>query len=262
MNFEIDNKALICCVEARPALWRAVHRDRNNRAKTRLLWAEIAAFLLPGVPGADRFVRKRWKSLRDKYRRLVTARVLAQKDGIEAEEGMDSVAADDVSWQYFEHLVFLNDSLTRLPKSHKLSDSGVATEEVVLPETTYADVDCISLLSVESNQGTAPAASPSMESQAAISDISDQELIATVATEELPVQIPTPEDTPRKKRKGADNLQQQLREVSRLLSEYKSPDEDEYFALSLVGHMRKVKSSKKLDMQLEILKVVQKYKEQ
>ncbi|KAK8761820.1 hypothetical protein V5799_026911 [Amblyomma americanum] len=258
MSLALDNEALIYCVEARPALWHALHKDHKNRTKTRLLWAEVAARLLPGVPGADTVVQKRWKSLRDKFRRLLTAQVLAQKNDIKTEEGTDVTAADDVSWKYFEQLAFLKDSLTRLPNSHKLNHSGVTAEEAVSAVAPYVDVDSVSLLSVESNQDAAPAASLSTESPEGASDVSDQEL---AATDELPARMPTPQPRQRKRRKVDDGLQQQLEEVSRLLSDYKPPDADEYFALSLVGHMRKVKPSKKLDMQLEILNLMQKYKE-
>ncbi|XP_077518269.1 uncharacterized protein LOC144128608 isoform X2 [Amblyomma americanum] len=142
--------------------------------------------------------------------------------------------------------------------SHKLNHSGVTAEEAVSAVAPYVDVDSVSLLSVESNQDAAPAASLSTESPEGASDVSDQEL---AATDELPARMPTPQPRQRKRRKVDDGLQQQLEEVSRLLSDYKPPDADEYFALSLVGHMRKVKPSKKLDMQLEILNLMQKYKE-
>lgn len=254
---KLDIEALIYCVEARPALWHSRHKDHKNRFKKRLLWAEVAAAVLPDVCDAEAMVQKRWKSLRDKFRRLFIARMSAQKNGMKAEEAADATV-DDVTWPYYEQLLFLKNSMERIPLSNNANVSEEPSEKVLLGIAPYGDVDCVSLLSVESNHDALPAASPSTDSQAMVSDLSDQEIaIAEPADIE-----PAPQRRQRKRKKEDEDLQQQLDEVSNLLEKHKPPDEDEHFAMSLVSHMRAVKPENKLEMRVKVLQIVQMFKEQ
>lgn len=254
---KLDIEALIYCIEARPALWHSRHKDHKNRFKKRLLWAEVAAAVLPGVCDAEAMVQKRWKSLRDKFRRLAIARMSAQKNGMKAEEAADATV-DDVTWPYYEQLLFLKNSMEGIPLSNNVNVSEEPSEEVLLGIAPYGDVDCVSLLSVESNHDALPAASPSTDSQAMVSDLSDQEIaIAEPADIE-----PAPHRRQRKRKKEDEDLQQQLDEVSNLLEKHKPPDEDEHFAMSLVSHMRAVKPENKLEMRVKVLQIVQMFKEQ
>lgn len=256
---KLDNDALIYSVEARPALWHWRHKDHKNRFKKRMLWAEVAAAVLPGVTDAEAMVQKRWKSLRDKFRRLVTAQI-AQKNGIKTEDQAADGNADDVTWPYYEQLLFLKNSMEGISSFSNVNVPGEPSEETLLRTAPYGDVDCVSLLSVESNHGALPAASPSTDSQVMLSDLSEQEIAAVEALEEVP--SPVPQRRQRKRKRDDEDLQQQIDEVSSLLDKHMSPDEDEYFAMSLVSHMRAVKPEYKLQMRVKLLQVVQMFKEQ
>ncbi|XP_075732211.1 uncharacterized protein LOC142774959 [Rhipicephalus microplus] len=253
---KLDNDALIYNVEARPALWQSRHKDHKNRFKKRILWAEVAAAVLPGVSDAESMVQKRWKSLRDKFRRLATAQV-AQKNGTKTEDQAADGNVDDVTWPHYDQLLFLKTSMEGIWPVSNENVPGGPSEETLLAIAPYGDVDCVSLLSVESNHGALPAASPSTDSQAMVSDLSDQETAAAEMVHEVP--SPPPQRRQRKRKKDED-LQQQLEEVSSLLE--KPPDEDEYFAMSLVSHMRAVKPEYKLQMRMKVLQVVQMFKDQ
>ncbi|XP_070392595.1 uncharacterized protein [Dermacentor albipictus] len=100
----IDNERLISAVEARPSLWHSRHRDHKNRQKKAALWREVAAIVVPGVQDGVTAVQKRWKSLRDKFRRCYND-ATSQKSGAGAEE------ESECSWPFFELLMFLRDTM-------------------------------------------------------------------------------------------------------------------------------------------------------
>ncbi|KAH6946311.1 hypothetical protein HPB50_012759 [Hyalomma asiaticum] len=113
----IDNEALIAAVEARQSLWLARHKDHRNRHRKAVLWREVADIALPGVRDGVTAVQKRWKSLRDKFRRLYTE-MSSRKSGAAADE-------DDFecTWPYFELLLFLRDTMETRPTSGNFTDS-------------------------------------------------------------------------------------------------------------------------------------------
>lgn len=111
-NHVIDNEKLIGAMEARPALWQSKHPEHRNRFKKGVLWDEVAAAVLPGAPAADagkqtypldcsaawrvlhcfrsefsfvlfalavRCLQKRWKYLRDRYRRVSRFDVMSMR---------------------------------------------------------------------------------------------------------------------------------------------------------------------------------------
>ncbi|KAH6935201.1 hypothetical protein HPB50_004574 [Hyalomma asiaticum] len=112
---------------------------------------------------------------------------------------------------------------------------------------------------VESNQGALPAASPSTDSQAIVSDLSDQEIAASEAAYEEP--SPAPRRRQRKRKREDEDLQRQLDEVSSLLEKHKPPDEHEHFAMSLASRMSAVKPENVLEMLVKLLQVIQMFKE-
>ncbi|KAH6925558.1 hypothetical protein HPB50_007110 [Hyalomma asiaticum] len=107
LPMEIDNELLISSVAARPMLWQVKNKEFKNKVKKNALWLEVAAAVLPGVPNAENFIQTRWKSLRDKFRRLWTQLKAAHKSGAGAEDTDEM----NVSWPYFEMLLFLKDSI-------------------------------------------------------------------------------------------------------------------------------------------------------
>ncbi|XP_077512680.1 uncharacterized protein LOC144123810 [Amblyomma americanum] len=67
---------------------------------------------LPTSESVD-LVQKRWKSLRDKFRRLYTARQLGRKSGA----GADDIEATDFVWAHYEQLLFLRNTMFTRPTS-------------------------------------------------------------------------------------------------------------------------------------------------
>ncbi|KAH7964998.1 hypothetical protein HPB49_002763 [Dermacentor silvarum] len=109
----INNEALIACVEARPALWQAKHKHHKNKHMTRCLWTEVARIVMPDAAVTDDVItalQKRWKSLRDKFRRLLKGLQEEKKSGA----GADDVQ-DDVVWPFFEQMMFLRDTMEYRP---------------------------------------------------------------------------------------------------------------------------------------------------
>lgn len=273
-TYYLDNETLISAVEARPALWQGTHRDHKNRFKKLKLWAQVAAALLPRIPNAEGIVQKRWKSLRDKFRRVLVARQHCQQNGQAAEE------LGEITWAYFPQLLFLKETMdVRLVKHIRHDPAGPAEEapEDIIIENTECDLDTMSLVSVES----APdAPSPSNDSQHAESPSAEPVSMKPV---EASSTWSVPEDSSQhyavsygkqqKRRrkdvfhKDEEELVQQLKKEDQVLShldsvltrmaQHKPPDEDEHFALSLISHMRAVKAEKKLLMRMKILQVLE-----
>ncbi|KAH7975838.1 hypothetical protein HPB52_006183 [Rhipicephalus sanguineus] len=67
-------------------------------------------------------IHTRWKSLRDKFRRLCVALKAAHKN----EAGAEDTKELDVAWLYFDMMVFLKDSVEGRP-THQDESDGVAT---------------------------------------------------------------------------------------------------------------------------------------
>lgn len=271
-TYYLDNETLIGAVEARPALWQATHRDHKNRFKKHKLWAQVAAALLPRIPNAEGVVQKRWKSLRDKFRRVLVARQHCQQNGQAAEE------LGEITWAYFPQLLFLKETMDMRPVKRIRHDPAGPAEEApedIIIENTECDLDTMSLVSVES----APdAPSPSNDSQPTESPSAEP---APVKPAEASSTWGVPEDSSlryavsygrqqKRRRKDEEELEQQLKKEDQVLSHldsvltrmahHKPPDEDEHFALSLISHMRAVKAEKKLLMRMKILQVLEDFK--
>ncbi|XP_077507313.1 uncharacterized protein LOC144116456 [Amblyomma americanum] len=128
MSEVINNELLIAAVERRRSLWLASDRLHKNKNVKAALWREVAEDVLPGAPGRHTLrscfsryncaesvdlVQKRWKSLRDKFRRLYTARQLGRKSGA----GADDIEPTDFVWARYEQLLFLRDTMVTRPTS-------------------------------------------------------------------------------------------------------------------------------------------------
>ncbi|KAH8033459.1 hypothetical protein HPB51_013133 [Rhipicephalus microplus] len=111
----IDNKILITAVQHRLPLWMASHRQHKDKIVKAAMWREVAAAVLPNVniDDAAELVQKRWKSLRDKFRRLFVANKKAKSGA-----GLDDVKCITITWPYLQLLYFLKDTMqTRAPAS-------------------------------------------------------------------------------------------------------------------------------------------------
>ncbi|XP_070386454.1 transcription factor Adf-1-like [Dermacentor albipictus] len=123
----INNEALIVCVEARPALWQAKHKHHKNKHMTRCLWSEVSKIVMPDVAVTDEIItalQKRWKSLRDKFRRVLKTLQEKKKSGA----GADDVQ-DDVAWPFFDQMMFLRDTMEYRPTSGNVPPVPPSNEE-------------------------------------------------------------------------------------------------------------------------------------
>nr|XP_050022800.1 uncharacterized protein LOC126516741 [Dermacentor andersoni] len=242
----IDNELLIAIVEARPILWQTKHKEHKNRVKKNVLWIEVAAIVLPGVPNAENIVQTRWKSLRDKFRRLLMAMKKEQKSGAGAEE---TDATEHVAWPYFELLMFLKDSVEGRPTSGNMKTA----EQLLLDissQGSCSDIDAVSVTS-ECTQDV-PLTPASGTAEDTISDES---------TPNEPTCTPIQPQQQKKKKRNRDMYENELQNVANQLNNYKPRDMDEHFALALLEHMRTVRPEKKIDLQLKLLQVVKEFKE-
>ncbi|KAL1426816.1 hypothetical protein MTO96_017958 [Rhipicephalus appendiculatus] len=104
----IDNELLISAVEARQPLWLTRHVGYRNRQLKAGLWREVAALVLPAAEDGVALVQKRWKSLRDKFRRCFND-ATSQRSGAGADEDTDC------TWPFFDLLFFLRDTMETMP---------------------------------------------------------------------------------------------------------------------------------------------------
>ncbi|XP_072143796.1 uncharacterized protein [Dermacentor andersoni] len=292
----IDNELLIAIVEARPILWQTKHKEHKNRVKKNVLWIEVAAIVLPGVPNAgkisafelhafqlsemclnvyesdattmcpgqlrfmvarcgvakltgvmifaENIVQTRWKSLRDKFRRLLMAMKKEQKSGAGAEE---TDATEHVAWPYFELLMFLKDSVEGRPTSGNMKTA----EQLLLDissQGSCSDIDAVSVTSECTQDVPLTPASGTAED--------------TISDESTPNE-PTcaPIQPQQKKKRNRDMYEKELQNVANQLNNYKPRDMDEHFALALLEHMRTVRPENKIDLQLKLLQVVKEFKD-
>ncbi|KAH7967092.1 hypothetical protein HPB49_022582 [Dermacentor silvarum] len=77
------------------------------------VWREVAASVLPNINGelAPELVKKRWKSLRDTFRRYFSGHMQSQTSGA------DDVQSVDTDWPLVELFLFLNDRMVTRPTS-------------------------------------------------------------------------------------------------------------------------------------------------
>ncbi|KAH6946482.1 hypothetical protein HPB50_013717 [Hyalomma asiaticum] len=121
----INNEILIAAVQETPPLWLARHRQHKDKFVKAALWREVAAIVMPamGIEEATELLQKRWKSLRDKFRRLFTVQKKAKKSGAGVED------IDLITWPYFDILAFLNDTVeTRATSGNFTSEDRVNLE--------------------------------------------------------------------------------------------------------------------------------------
>ncbi|KAH6919762.1 hypothetical protein HPB50_029250 [Hyalomma asiaticum] len=245
LPMDIDNELLISSVAARSILWQVKNTEFKNKVKKNALWLEVTAAVLPGVTNAG------WKPLRDKFRRLWTQLKAAHKSGAGAED-TDEI---NVSWPYFEMLLFLKDSIEGRATSGNMKSTQAILLDLSGSHSSYSDVDTLSV-DMEGNSSQSECFSqecplPLPENTPAAT--SEAEISSEVAPH---LHQPKP---PQKRKKHADLFIEELSNVQNELNNCAPKDADEHFALALLGHMRAVKPEKKLDMHLKLLQVVKEF---
>ncbi|KAK8764149.1 hypothetical protein V5799_033244 [Amblyomma americanum] len=252
----IDNETLIRNVECRPLHWQVKHKDHKNRLKKNILWAEVAAAVLPNVPNAENLMQKRWKSLRDKFRRILVANKECQKSGAGAEDAEESVNGD-VSWAYYDQMMFLRDSVEGRPTS------GNMTAQVLLQNivTGYCDMEPLSIPPSENSQGQAGGAFTAEQRIATDMAVApDNHSLLDEPPSLTPPPSP-PEARPLQKKRKHESFREELEQASAQIRNNTPQDVDEHFAMSLVHHMRRVKPERRIEMQLRVPQVMQEFAE-
>ncbi|CAH1954916.1 unnamed protein product [Acanthoscelides obtectus] len=120
---EIDNEKLISAVREKPPLWNMKDKRYHSRDVQRKLWSKVADEV--GVTNNVNEVKKKWKGLRDVFRREYKK---VHKSGDEAPEEGSS------SWTFFDQMLFLSDIIE--PRQLK---GNVASPERTLSRNNDGD---------------------------------------------------------------------------------------------------------------------------
>ncbi|KAK8771008.1 hypothetical protein V5799_025748, partial [Amblyomma americanum] len=243
----IDNETLIRNVECRPVLWQVKHKDLKNRLKKNILWAEVAAGVLPKVPNAEDFMQKRWKSLRDNVRRILVANKKCQKSGAGAEDAEESVNGDG-SWAYYDQMMFLQDSV------EGRITSGNMTAQVLLQNivTGYCDMERVSIPPSEDSQGQAGAFTTEQRISMDMAVAPDNQSLLDELLSLTPSPPPS-EARPLQKKRKHEPFHKELEQVSAQIRNNTTQDVDQHFTMSLMHHMRRFKPERRIEMQLRVL---------
>ncbi|KMQ87753.1 hypothetical protein RF55_12880 [Lasius niger] len=140
---DLDIELLILEVQKRTPLWDfSLPLDQRNRETVRRLWDEISAELNGKLNAAD--AKKKFKSLRDTFRKLV-----------QAEQHASGSARIDIKekWKYYDAMEFMRDSCLLRP-THTNASQDLQEEEadyITTPNDDDRDVDISSIASSMGN---------------------------------------------------------------------------------------------------------------
>ncbi|XP_077493952.1 uncharacterized protein LOC144104685 [Amblyomma americanum] len=243
-------------VECRPVLLQVKHKDHKNRLKKNILWADVAAAVLPNVPNAENLMQKRWKYLRDKFRRILVANKESQKSGAGAEDAQESVNRDG-SWAYYDQIMFLRDGVEGRPTS------GNMTAQVLLQiiVTGYCYMEPVSIPPIENSQGQAGGAFTTEQMIAKDMAVAPDNQSLLDEPPSLTPPPPAPEARPLQKKRKHESFREELEQVSAQIRNITPQDVDEHFAMSLLPNRRRVKPERRIEMQLRVVQVLQVFSE-
>ncbi|BES93878.1 Alcohol dehydrogenase transcription factor Myb/SANT-like [Nesidiocoris tenuis] len=218
----MDMDRLICEVFQRKALWDQGDPKHHNRFVLDFQWDEVAA----EMNTTRDVVRKKWKSLRDNFRKEL------QKESYPPFGNGGSEPTWKSSWRYFESLRFLQDQFTA--KSSAESFLELKTESVVPFELEMTD-------NVENSQDFTPQDS----SRAPMSDHSS----VTFGT--------------RKRQLPVDEIEQSMLRLERRLDfletnqkQSQKGDDDEAFFTSLLPYVRPLAPADKLLLRIKMQQLI------
>ncbi|XP_054921362.1 uncharacterized protein [Dermacentor andersoni] len=290
----INNETLIAEVQCRQPLWMASHKQHKDRNLKAALWTEVTAAVLPDINiqvGLE-LVQKRWKSLRDKFRRIFNGRIKTQRSGA----GADDVESVDTAWPYFELLLFLKDTMVTRPTSGNYvvpaspreeasqqldtseplggNQQHSSAERLLMGIAQFEDQDLdeqsdfsdlsglVSASQVSSASTSSPA--PASASSPAPASASSPASTSTAQGAAAPSHQGAASQRLQKKKKrrpSEDALVTEMGELSKTLKA--CPLEDEYYhmAMNIGKFLKKVPEERQLDFQIELLQLIKKYSE-
>ncbi|KAL3182585.1 hypothetical protein MRX96_034510 [Rhipicephalus microplus] len=188
-------KKLISCVASRTSLWLATHKDHKNRQVKDALWKEVGQIMYPGKASKECItaLQKRWKFLRDKFRRLFVLSPEKKRKAAWARKTPTPTPK----------LVFLRDTMTfretsgnfESPRRQRKEDvRQVARQET--PETHFRDMcpsqfDTIELDQTDDPADLYPAPAVSVECSPSLLEPGMSSLEATQSSESAPSPLGT-----------------------------------------------------------------------
>ncbi|XP_049517124.1 uncharacterized protein LOC125942912 [Dermacentor silvarum] len=235
-------------------------------------------------------LQKRWKSLRDKFRRLLKGLQEEKKSGA----GADDVQ-DDVVWPFFEQMMFLRDTMEYRPTSGNLPSVPPSSEEesaadILTKMCQFSDRASLEVPSPsgEASQATLSTVShESLESQDILESLESpvlQDVLVPEASEahhsrqqsetllpsagshkqgtlgSVPSEATSSRGGKRKKKDDGQLILEQLGNVTCAMKTCKPQDDLEMFCFSLLKDMREVPEDRRLTMKIKLMQVVEELK--
>ncbi|KAL3178525.1 hypothetical protein MRX96_038419 [Rhipicephalus microplus] len=227
------------------------------------MWREVAAAVLPNVNIDDtaELVQKRWKSLRDEFRRLFVANKKAKSGA-----GLDDVECITITWPYFQLLYFLKDTMqTRATSGNYVSPASLQSTssffcspgEPVRPAsqvqagrqpprpdspTTRIDDDAFGppgVVCPNTQERTAP-----------------EPAVADGSAGSTPTQR---KSRKRKNEEELDSITQNVQDLCETLKKTESRNEHEYFGQCLAKYFEKMPEKRQLELKVKIMQLVMEY---
>nr|XP_050028956.1 transcription factor Adf-1-like [Dermacentor andersoni] len=228
-----DNKnefseRLIDAVERERCLWDLLQKDYKCRGVCEAAWRRVAAEL--GATVSD--VKARWKNLRDTFRRVLKGRNEV-KSGAAADDSLD----EDKQWMFFVRLLFLKDGMIGR------STSGAPPADEWQSASANGHVESAQEIFTAMYQDEG-------NDEASACDRTEASSLVDVCVE-------VPEPQPPKKKRKKDKYDEQIENITKILE--KEYDEIDHFAAFLGAKMKRVPLRLRDDMQMEMLRDVNKY---
>lgn len=218
----VDTDLLISEVKKRPSVYDQQEDDYSDRTKKQKCWEEICAVLVPSWEECTQLEKcRKAKEIQTRWRSLKDC--FRRELHLQKKESRGgSSPAKRKRYMFYDQLTFLEPMLMRRSTSGKASDTAES------PKSEGSDSE--------------PPQSP------------------------LPERIPQVSDTPRPKKtkggaKGLGDFESQIIDMVDCLKKRRDneADEDYNFVQSLIPYLKKVPEQKKIDLQIDMLRLVKRY---
>ncbi|KAG8443392.1 hypothetical protein GDO86_011981 [Hymenochirus boettgeri] len=231
-RLSLNTRLLIHEVQQRPALFNKAYPDYADKYKKKILWDEVCEVLIPEWyelnkrERAERTkeVQKRWRSLKDCFRRELTAQRKARKSG--------SSPCKRKIYIYYDDLLFLLPTMEAKPISGN-ADTDDSDDESTSGQAASCDIDELSQQSAINKAPKCTSGKHAKKLKNVPETMADKETLTI-----------------------AESLKY-IREKN-----YESDqDEDRLFLLSLVSEFKMIPLHRKTKAKIQILELLQGYAE-